>query len=386
MPRPRKIKRTAKSATRLRAARSGCTALLVIDETPLRQKAVKDCRSVIRQRDKARGELQRYEQEDSPAFSQWYHREFGADLTRLRELDHEIGELAEMVREVEYISVFSRDPEWRIYASFKERREAVERGDHASGEDDEFSEGEEDEDRDDDDWEDEGDFDDDWEEEFEEEEERFWEEFQRFFGGGRPGGGEEAFGRGARGGQKDPNGTAARVKEIYRTLVRRLHPDMIPETDAVRMDLWNAVQDAYRDRDLERLEMLLSTCEMEEGVVSENTPVSRLRETWRHIKDAVNALRQQTRKAKKTPAWLFSSKTPAEIRAIHRNIQRDIRRDLDDRDQYLQNFKNRIAHWERQMAEAATVQRPAPQRPARARPRRRPPPPEPDPRQTEFSF
>src|SRR5207247_7519930 len=56
----------------------------------------------------------------------------------------------------------------------------------------------------------------------------------------------------------EPGTIDLRVKEIYRRLVRRLHPDLRADGDATVSSLWHEVQEAYAAGDVARMELLLA--------------------------------------------------------------------------------------------------------------------------------
>jgi hypothetical protein len=60
------------------------------------------------------------------------------------------------------------------------------------------------------------------------------------------------------GGKREEAAGQDRIKEIYRMLVRRLHPDTRADGDATVSALWHQVQEAYEARDLDRMETLLA--------------------------------------------------------------------------------------------------------------------------------
>lgn len=382
-----------------RAKKNPCRALLVIDDEPIRRKALKDCRTALRQRDKARSEWERYDKTDRPAFEQWLHREFGAQLTRLRELGQAIDEAETLIRTVEFEVMFRGLSEQEAY-------ERVMRAREAHPEQDETGEGDDPEEVDDEDeWEGGEDFDGFFSgcetgDSFSPDEDMFKDFLREMLGytDKEADAAYEQFQNRAEAKPQVAPEPCVRIKHVYRTLVRRLHPDMIDQADAGKQDLWHAVQDAYQTRDLERLEALLARCDMEEGVLSEKTPVSQLRASWREIKKAVNSLRSRIRHARKDTAWGFSTLKSETKASLRRRIARDLRSDLQDRTDWHNEQQERIALWKRsrqnqQAAKAATeaAKTPAgtrtketePVRPKRTSPR---PKPRENPFQGEFSF
>ncbi len=65
--------------------------------------------------------------------------------------------------------------------------------------------------------------------------------------------------------------TDARVKELYRALVRRLHPDLRADGNAAVSALWHEVQEAYAASDVARMELLLALSDLESSQVGEQT-------------------------------------------------------------------------------------------------------------------
>jgi hypothetical protein len=101
-----------------------------------------------------------------------------------------------------------------------------------------------------------------------------------------------------------------RIKELYRTLVRRLHPDMGGEHTARERDLWQQVQDAYKARDLEWLESIAGRLEaVHKGGASFSLQI--LRRMTADLWSALHGLRSQLSKHRRHPAWKFHEKTAA---------------------------------------------------------------------------
>src|SRR6202020_2367124 len=64
---------------------------------------------------------------------------------------------------------------------------------------------------------------------------------------------------------------AGRIKELYRLLVRRLHPDLRADKDAEVSHFWHDVQEAYEQGNVERLEMLLALTDLQSNAAGEQT-------------------------------------------------------------------------------------------------------------------
>ncbi len=62
-----------------------------------------------------------------------------------------------------------------------------------------------------------------------------------------------------------------RVKELYRRLVRRLHPDLRADGSAAVSALWHEVQEAYAASDVARMEILLALSDIEANRMADQT-------------------------------------------------------------------------------------------------------------------
>jgi hypothetical protein len=101
-----------------------------------------------------------------------------------------------------------------------------------------------------------------------------------------------------------------RIKELYRTLVRRLHPDMGGANTSRERDLWQQVQDAYQARDLEWLESIAGRLEaVHQG--GSNLSIQILRRMTGELLRALHGLRTQVTKLRRHPGWKFHDRTMA---------------------------------------------------------------------------
>lgn len=84
-----------------RSPPNGVWRLLVIDDQPIRRRALDEYRSAERRLEKIRTELEVFETNDMPAFNQWEARTFGALLTEIRETESAAAEKRRIVEAIE---------------------------------------------------------------------------------------------------------------------------------------------------------------------------------------------------------------------------------------------------------------------------------------------
>ena len=68
-----------------------------------------------------------------------------------------------------------------------------------------------------------------------------------------------------------PAHQVARLKELYRAVVRRLHPDRQREMTVQKTEWWHQAQAAYEAGDVEQLEVILTLCEIGESGTTAHT-------------------------------------------------------------------------------------------------------------------
>jgi hypothetical protein len=322
--------------------------IVAVNEGPLRQRAAKEFDKVMAKLEKARAELRRFEQEDRPSFGRWMAATFGALLTELRDNAHLIHEQEDLILEVESEMIWSnhRNPR-RAYAAVVKRRESPD-------EDNDFAEGD--------------DFDPLEEmapENGKEERRALFDDFVRAVLGLNP----EQLGNAdyekmfaefeanifeerppvspsqTHDRQKPSAGREeARIKEVYRILVRRLHPDLRADGDATVSAKWHEVQEAYEARNLDRLETLLAVTEMESGA-SGRASLSQIRGALADFNRALRAIQRSLREAKGDPAWGFTQNPYSS--SMEKHIRRELEESLSHQRAELADLQATIEDWSR---------------------------------------
>jgi hypothetical protein len=261
----------------------------------VRKKSLAEYRKVRRELDKVREAVERFDSHDLPAFKRWMHATFGKELTELRELAAEADRFSDLLDKIDDMVCdfdISCGEAYLVLTETPERVPATENAEpkpQPEGGSDEADAQEED-------------FD-----EFDPDEHAAREAFEDFkkifeaFTGEKFRG---DFPRGPR--DKPPRREPPRLKELYRILVRKLHPDTRSAGSARATEWWHEVQEAYEAGDVARLEVILTLCESEDGEPGEGTSVSMLQQIIRHTKASLREVKGRASRLRRDPAWGFS--------------------------------------------------------------------------------
>lgn len=324
---------------------------MLVDGAPIRQKARRDYERVLRDLKQTRQELDRFENEDKPRYLQWMNRQFGSLLTALRETSQQLAAKEQLVFEIESEAFFTGASYGKAYQSVLKRRENPEAADaefsegnsSASGRagfDDEASAGQNADPTD----------------PLEDELNAFFEEMDQAF--------EDIFEGSSREKRRSPRRKEAsakpsgpRLKELYRAVVRRLHPDTQTEMTSQKLEWWHQAQEAYQKGDTEQLEVILSLCEIEERGTTAQTSVSLLARITRQIAGTLRAIKKQLGQCRHDPAWNFSQRT--DRKHLGAQIQRHLEDELFQLQRALQSVESQLNRW---AAEAERVRTRKPRR------------------------
>ena len=313
-----------------------CKDLLVIDQDALFKAEERKCLREQTRLDSLRRELENYEQLDQPAFVSWLYSTFGQELTQLRELRAELARNFSILHAVEN-EVGSRNTSYKRAYERVARRHAAPtpkaqnqpgRGSHeehihddATGVDDV------------------------------DDEPRLERDLP---------------------GIPKPKPASGNLKDRYRELVRRLHPDLNNKLTPNQRQLWHEVQEAYQDRDLERLEQLATMAGVLDGNPARQSTLSELKKMLRDLKQAFGELAKAIKQARNEPDWQFRQtlKMPPRLAMLRNQMALEIADDLDNVENGLNEFKVLFAGWQRSGEKIRPGQRPG-KRQARARARGR---------------
>jgi hypothetical protein len=267
--------------------------MVKIDGEKIRKKARSAYDRAARNVDEAKAEMRRFQEEDQPAYERWLNANFGALLTEMRELQMKISAAEFLIARVHrefffgacssYAEAFRRVQEEIAEEAKQSENPPEDKDGGGPGDGEEFDE-------------EDFTFDIGGEEggesaEDEAAEEEFWRNVRDKIGGKR----------GAAADGKD----SARLKDLYRQLARRLHPDKFAEQSTKRMEWWHQTQDAYERGNVEKLEMILTLIDMDESG-AKTASVSLLAKLTNEFKKSLRALKRQLAQFKQQPSWGFS--------------------------------------------------------------------------------
>jgi hypothetical protein len=331
--------------------------LVLIDQVSLRRTAATDCTAAMARLEELRLAWNRFERKDKPSYIRWRAREFGPLLSELRDIEIPLRELERLIHDVEMeMRRGFYDPQ-TAYQRVMFRRQnpdaiadpPVERGSkQPAGEEPKLTEFEQ---------------------------EALFQEWVRKFIGTNPDKlDDEAYSttfeafkshmfrsrppepppsdnfrraeqQRRRATEEEPAAATMdpRVKELYRLLVRRLHPDLRADGSATVSALWHEVQEAYAATDTAHLEILLALSDIESERFSDQTTVSQMRAVLVELERAVFALEDSLRQARDENAWNFAqSGAGPNLRA---EVERELKANLRRRSERLTLLQQTLAGW-----------------------------------------
>jgi phage shock protein A len=142
--------------------------------------------------------------------------------------------------------------------------------------------------------------------------------------------------------QPEPNRASARIKELYRLLVRKLHPDLNPDQPARDRELWHTVQEAYNNRDVEALEAAAARVEVALNGQAGKLSISILRRLVSDLKKALGALKAKFAQLRKHPAFDFAARSTASREKYEAKHRKQLERSLRGLQTYLADLTHEL--------------------------------------------
>lgn len=335
-------------------------AVVLIDQAPIRASIASDCMEAMSRLEGARVGWHHFERKDKPAFARWRAREFGALLSRAREVEMQLRDAHGLIHEVEVeMRRAFQDPHTAY------QRVMARRGDPAAAAEESTARSQtKGAPRKVSDFEKEALFQD-WVKSSlgtnpdKMDDEAYSASFEAFKNHMFRNPVEEAPATGQARRPLPPFGQAddeqptedleedsapvdLRVRELYRRLVRRLHPDLRADGSAAASALWHEAQEAYAAADIARMEILLALSDIEANRTAEQT-VSQMQAVLVELERALRALEKSLQEAEREDAWDFARLGPS--LSLHVRVERQLRSELAHREQRLTGLTQIIDGW-----------------------------------------
>ena len=331
---PRRLpKRPTNGQAIFRAPSEGHSrAIVLVDGTRIRKKIKKDYEKALRDLANSRQKLDQFHQTDLPQFTRWYNMSFGALLTELRRLNQQMAADAQLIMQVENEAMFGRCSDAYAYQRVMERLENPEPppptgDDEREGE--ENSRGPRPEsgnyDGEDDPVDD------------------FFKTLYEEFGPEEDHRGKSGPGAGPPAKSAGPAHASARLKDLYRAVVRRLHPDTQREMTAQKTEWWHQAQAAYEVGDAEQLEVILTLCDIGHNGSTAHTSASLLQRITAQLKSSLREIRRQLASRRRDPAWNFSQS--ANHDDLAQQMRHELMNDLERMRYQCRLIREMIARW-----------------------------------------
>ncbi|MCH6258164.1 hypothetical protein MLD52_16500 [Puniceicoccaceae bacterium K14] len=348
----RTAKRSAKQKKTANEARS--QAIELSNGKSAGELAEKKLRKYLKELGTAERSLDRFEKNDLLEFEQWQRERFGKDLDALHELEGELYEKATFVDEVEsmyYVSDLSyRECYEEVMLDLEDLEERGNAEDDNFAEE-EFSEGNVGSDPD-------GAhsemdamkegirqaFSEMFGYEVDADDPVFEAEFEKFKQGFGIGSGVE------QASSPKPDTDKPGLKKVYRSLVRKLHPDQRKEIaafDEESLDqLWHETQEAYSIGDVEELQRIEAIIDIEINGLDTSTDIDRINQAAERHRLKLREVQRKIRQARKHPAWMFSKKPDVKV-VLEYEISEELAFRKESVKSEISFLKSRIASWKR---------------------------------------
>ncbi len=139
----------------------------------------------------------------------------------------------------------------------------------------------------------------------------------------------------------------ARIKQLARELAFALHPDQSGDDDPKKIELWHEVQAAVKAKDLDRLEVLHAHMQAMDGEFSAGTPLSRILGVIQMFRESREALRRRIRELRATPAWGFSALPPDKKEILQRRHAAKLDAEIRQGQETLAALERDFLRWQR---------------------------------------
>ncbi len=329
----------------------GFYALIRLDISLVKEELLRKWKKAERDFEKQQKEWDAYCNEDRPAYEKWLHATFGSRLTELRELHEQVSRKSWFIEQLECLSDLSGKTPRKLYQELqKKTKNGMSIHDAMVEYVNEFNAYDED-----DDFEEEDDLNEEFDRIFEElgeEDGDLKEEFGKIFEDF-----EDIFGDKKKSAGRNPEtrNQQARIKDIYRKLCFKLHPDTGCDFNAENSRLWHQIQEAYQKNDLDSLLAIQASLDMKQDPMAGHISCTQILAVINNFKNGLRSVRALVRNARQDSSWGFLAWSDKERKAAMRQLEQQFIREQHSLKYELEYMESIEKKWSR-----PTVPRPKP--------------------------
>ena len=305
--------------------------LVLLDQTVIRKQTLGECHKTLKKIDKAKQEIEQYEKVDKPAYEKWIQENFGELITRIRMHSQEIQEKRALIEEIQEEAFFQRITFIEAFKIIKYRKAHPEEFEKSKAKENEKKEN----------------F---WEKIPEDDDDDvFKEDLNDFFKKFNMNEDEfESFRRGFRNGENDKDRNFdVRLKERYRLIVQKLHPDKNKKATPMEQELWFEAQEAYKKKDLDKLDFIIALYNIRFGFIGIDSTIFDLKFANSKLEKSLKEFSQVIRRAKNEPSWSFLKLKPTKLDSLKREAAKEFRDYEKNTNTELREINNILDKWER---------------------------------------
>jgi hypothetical protein len=310
---------------------NGCRALIVVDQEPIRKKALDKFKRAQKALLKNRAQLSHHLNVVHPSFRHWINGIAGEKMQRVATLQNRLRERAIFLDRIEQL----------VYEEFLSPRKAYEFA-NQEYEEEKYQADQENMDEGEPNFEP---SDEDPEDPFDEEAlfEKLFEELASFMEGGRSKKKRDQKEFDFIESQKKEK--EQKIKSLYRQMARILHPDTGLESNESSRELWSDVVAAYQANDLETLEMLSVSVQLISDPQAKAVGFFDLKRLSEFLVTQSRKIKQEIKLfSRKDPAWKFETK---DRNKLAQRILADISRTERALEEMLDGIENRIGIYQK---------------------------------------
>jgi hypothetical protein len=278
-----------------------CKNLIHIENPPVKKILIDRYQSYITQIHELKSKIELFELQDEPAYETWMKQNFSKIVSEIQQVKSQSSELQNRFTEAELIALrygISLEEAYKRVLEKTENAKEKEKKEDEEGVDPEESD--------------------------------FRDSFEKTFGF-RP--------------QKSPKigscNQRRSLKETYRFLARKLHPDMRTVSHPHWDDLWFEAQFAYQTCNLEDLNRVALIVEAHESVHSDHPHLSTVFKVNIVFEKQIFQLENQMKNLERGPAWEFSkaSGSKAEMKAFQSKTKYRLEGELKEAQTELKHYQ-----------------------------------------------